>query len=230
MPNYILNSWKKDGDDVYLKLFGSTLFKKDGVLIEERTNFPYENNIRLTVKTQKQFRLRLRLPKWNEGYTIKVDGYAVETVVENGFVVLLVNKDCNIEYDINCSIVKHADKDYVWFSKGAMVYTHKVKALWKIDRGDHRSSRNFPSYNVYPVESWNYGVKEGAVVIEDGGRVFVPAYVVENWQLEVSGQRSRLPAPPKSPVVNNTHHKLIELTPYGLSECRITAFAKIKKD
>lgn len=228
MPNYILNSWKKDGDNVYLKLFTSSIFAKDGVEIEENTNFPYQNNVTLKIKTAKKFLLNLRLPKWNEGYKVTVDGNLVETKVENGFVVLPIEKDCEVEYTLLCSIIKHDDKDYVWFSKGAMVYTHKVRALWKIDRGDHRSSPKFPAYNIYPVEKWNYGIKEDGQVIEKEGKLFVPAYEVGNWQLEVSGQRSRLPAPPKNPIVNNPNCELIELTPYGLSECRITAFAKIK--
>ena len=229
MPNYILNSWKKVGKDVYLKLFGSTLFKEGGISIEEKVNFPYENNVVLTIKTDKPFRLHLRLPKWNEGFAIKIDGEEVLAVEENGFLTLNIAKDCVVNYDINCTIKKHQEKDYVWFSKGAMVYTHKVRSLWKIDRNDERSSRELPSYNIYPVEKWNYGIKEDDDVIEKDGKLLVKAYEVDNWQLEVSGQRSRLPAPPKQPIVTKKDFEYIELTPYGLSECRITAFAKIKE-
>ena len=171
----------------------------------------------------------LRLPKWNEGYTLLVDGQSIKADVENGFVVLPIEKDCTIEYNLLCSVIKHDDKDYVWFSKGAMVYTHKVRALWKIDQSDIRSSRKFPSYNIYAVDKWNYGVADDGNVVEKDGKLFVPAYEVANWQLEVSGKRSRLYAPPVDPVVNNPNSELIELTPYGLSECRITAFAKIKR-
>ena len=230
MPNYILNSWKEQGDNVYLKLFTSSLFKTRNITIEEQTNFPYENAIKLKVKTTKPFVLHLRLPKWNEGYRVSVNGQEIQTNVENGFILLPIEQDCSIDYEIRCSIIKHEDKDYVWFSKGAMVYTHKVRSLYKIDKCDERSSAKLPSYNIYPIEKWNYGIADGDTVIEQDGKLFVKAYEVENWQLETFGYKTKLPVPPTSPVVKNPYSELIELTPYGLSEARITAFAKINKN
>lgn len=236
MPNYIWNSWKQDGDNVYLKLFGSSIYQKNGIQISERVNFPYENDVKLTVKTSKKFNLHLRVPKWSEGYTIMLDGKKVLPKEENGFIMLPIEKDCVIEYNINCSIIKHIDKKCIWFSKGAIVYTYKVPAIYKIDRHDERSSEKFPSYNIYPAGKWNYGIKEDEEFIEKDGKLFVKGYEVKNWKLYVdeqikgSGQRTRLPAPPIEPIINKCNYDYIELTPYGLSECRITAFAKIKKD
>ena len=57
MPNYIWNSWKIEGDSVYLKLFGSTIFQNNGIYISEKVNFPYENNAELEIKTSKKFNL-----------------------------------------------------------------------------------------------------------------------------------------------------------------------------
>ena len=228
MPNYILNSWKKKGEDVYLKLFCSSVFKEGGITITERTKYPYENTVSLTIKTKKAFRLHLRLPKWNEGYTVCVDGKQVSCARKSGFLILPIEGDCSVEYKIECSVVKHTEKDYVWFSKGAMVYTHKVESLQKVDKGEKRSSEEFPAYLIYPIGKWNYGIADNGELKEENGRLYVEAYEVENWRLKIDGQRTRLPAPPKKPIKAYDEAKWIELTPYGLSECRITAFARIK--
>ena len=131
-------------------MFGSSVFKKDGIEIEERMNYPYENTVDLNIKTLKTFLLCLRLPKWNEGYTVQKDGKPIKCKIKNGFVEVPIENDCSIEYRIKCKIVKHKNRTCVWFSKGAMVYTHKVRSLWKTDYGDERSSKDFPSYNIYP--------------------------------------------------------------------------------
>lgn len=44
----------------------------------------------------------------------------------------------------------------------------------------------------------------------------------------VEGQVAKIPIPPRIPQVRKQECEWIELTPYGLSECRVTAFAKIK--
>ncbi len=229
MPNYILNSWKKTGDDVYLKLFCSSVFKEDGVEIKERTQYPYDNLVSLKIKTKKAFRLHLRLPAWNEGYTLSVNGATVSGEKQNGFVTLTISKDCKVEYAVKCSLKKRVKKDYVWFEKGAMVYTYKVDSLWKIDKGEKRSTKEFPAYCIYPIGKWNYGIADDGSVLEKNGKVFVAAYEVDNWKLTAEGQIARLPAPPRKPQVRSQESQYIELTPYGLSECRITAFARIKK-
>lgn len=228
MPNYIWNSWKKDGDDVYLKLFCSSVFRQDGIEIKEQTNYPYENTVKLKIRTGKGFRLHLRLPKWNEGYTLFVNGKEVQGRKQNGFVVLSVEKDCSVEYRLKCSLKKRTKNNYVWFEKGALVYTHKVDSLWKIDKSEKRSSEEFPAYFIYPIAKWNYGIADGGAFLEQGKKVLVQAYEVDNWKLIAEGQVAKMPVPPRTPQVRRQDCEWIELTPYGLSECRVTAFARIK--
>lgn len=53
------------------------------------------------------------------------------------------------------------------------------------------------------------------------------AFEIPNWKLRVDGEKTDLPSPPKKTIKNDSG-ELIELTPYGLSGCRITAFARLK--
>lgn len=230
MPNYILNSWKKIGEDVYLKLFCSSIFKEDGIEIKERTSYPYNNSIILNIKTKKPFCLHLRLPKWNEGYNLLVNGREYKGKARKGFIALQILGNCMVEYEIKCSVKKRIKNDYVWFEKGALVYTYKVDSLRRIDTGEKRSTKEFPAYCIYPTAKWNYGVADNGEIIEKDGRIFIQAYEVDNWRLKVfdNGRHTKLPLPPSNPTVREQDPEWLELTPYGLSECRITAFAHIK--
>lgn len=83
-------------EDVYVNLYvGSTatisLARGSVVLIQE-TNHPWQGAVRLTLRPQKAvsaFRLRLRVPGWCRGVSVRINGQVVpKPPQENGYIVL----------------------------------------------------------------------------------------------------------------------------------------------
>ena len=247
MPNYILNSWKKSGNDIFLKLYSSGVFEADGIKIEEHTDYPFEDTISLLVSAEKPYRLHFRLPKENEGYTIKKNGEIVDTVKENGFTVVEVCGDCNMEIAFAFSVRKHIEDRCIWFSRGAVVYANAIKTRKEIDEAELRQSEAFPAYNCYAAEKWNFGLKENcAAKVDSEGSLTVTGFEIEGWDLvqtkkltrcinlydkvsvELEGDFVLSPALPDKATAGA--EKIIKLVPYGFAKLRVTAFPKILEE
>ena len=241
MPNYIMNAWKKEGDDVYLKLYAASVFDKDGIMIEEQTAYPFKDEVKLTITTDKSIKLYIRLPKGNDGYEIKENGKTINVKEERGFAVINVNGNCEVNITFQFSVIKHVEDNYVWFSRGAVVYANAIKTRKERDINEERQSKDFPAYNMYAEEKWNYGVRENCEIREIGdGSIRVDGYEVEDWELEKADDVERCvnlydkvyvkekgefiftPRLPEKPKVGAK--KELKLTPYGFAKLRIAAF------
>ena len=92
-------------------------------------------------------------------------------------------------------IKTHLQKEYVWFSKGPLVYSMGMKGIRKIDREEPKSSKKFPAYNIYPDEQWRYCLLEeptftpgeraaGFDLKEKLPYLEVKAAVIDNWTFD----------------------------------------------
>ena len=245
MPNYILNSWAAESNDVYLKLFGESKFVFDGVEIIEETNYPFDNTVKISIKCSKVFNLHIRLPQWVKSYSLNFNGEV--SSVKKGFITLCVENDCEFLIKFDCELVTHRKDNYVWFSKGVLVYSYDPNNLITIDKDIPAQTEEFPAFNIYAKNDWAYGVDDDCNVIEnDNGTLSLEVYEIDNWKLKrvkrLSGAKNEsnknFPSKkenfvftPPIPIKPQKSGKkqLITLVPYGKTLCRITAFPRIKR-
>lgn len=66
---------------------------KNVVTLTQKTNYPWDGDVRLTVEPQQpgEFALRLRIPGWCSGATLKVNGAPVKMDVEKGYATIQRN-------------------------------------------------------------------------------------------------------------------------------------------
>ncbi len=66
---------------------------KNVVTLTQKTNYPWDGDVRLTVEPQQpgEFALRLRIPGWCNGATLKVNGAPVKLDVEKGYATIRRN-------------------------------------------------------------------------------------------------------------------------------------------
>ena len=253
MPNYILNSAKRYGNEVYIASFCDADYDFGDIRITERTEFPFEESIEFDIATEKRFILKLRIPEWADGYELTVDGKEVQVKTIHGFVDMEISGDCSVRLSLSSSIEKVQTRDGVYFQKGALVYSLGQKGRREIDNTEPRSSSEFPAYNMYPTEKWCYGIAENAVArfICGSGRDFdldrdlphleIYAYeaksqrLLEVSEIEVttdlykgvkhteSGHYVFTP-PPNGQQEFFGDSTLIKLYPYGACKLRITVF------
>jgi len=248
-PKFAANLWMATDDDGLAAVaYGpcSVNAKVRGgkeITIDVDTNYPFEETIRMTVRTSSpaQFPIRLRIPAWANGATIAVNGEpailsqpkdvepgtfaTVERVWNDGDAIVLTFPMA-IE-------VERRFHDSVTVKRGPLVYSLKIGERWEKLGGEEPHA----NYAVYPTTPWNYGLAidpenpQAKVVIKDVGDV---VYGPDTSPIEIKVKGRRIPewtmvsnsaGPlPQSPVQSSEPLEELTLIPYGCAKLRITEF------
>lgn len=178
MPNYVRNMWRTENNEIYAVLFGASVYTTQiggaSVRIEQKTNYPFEENIEFCVSAQTPFRFYIRLPEWTENCVLTVNGKSAGIEKENGFLSLYIQKDSVISLRLESSVKAHRRGKTVYFTKGALTYCLGMYGDRQIDVSEDRSSKLFPAYNIYADKEWRYAVKPETAE-------FFPCENAEKW-------------------------------------------------
>lgn len=149
LPQYIYAVKDKS---LYVNLFAGneTQVKVGGknIVLEQKTNYPWDGDVEMTVKKGAQFALNIRIPGWvrgevvpsdlytyvdgkHLGYSVKVNGQEVKSELQNGYFVIdrkWKNGDkVQVHFDMEPRLVKangrvQADKGRAEVERGPLVY------------------------------------------------------------------------------------------------------------
>lgn len=186
------------------------------VTIVESTEYPFSENVRLSISTPKQVRfpLYVRIPRWCEGTNIKVNGKRVRAKFEplsyaalertwgNGDIV-------EIEFPARITVnVWEKNKNSVSVNRGALTFSLKIGEKWVKYDGREKSSdkrvidvvMKWPAYEVYPTTAWNYGLAFDAAnaaasfeVIKKSGPVAEQPFTPEATPIELRAKARKIP-------------------------------------
>ena len=68
-------AYAMNGDTLYVNLYGQNSLKTKDLEIEQTTNYPWDGNIKLTIKKAKKLStVKLHKPNWADKYTVMVNG------------------------------------------------------------------------------------------------------------------------------------------------------------
>jgi hypothetical protein len=257
IPNYIMHMWMGTTDNgLAATLYGPSVVntvvgKNIPVKIINKTDYPFKENIQITVELDKthRFPLYLRIPEWCKQPEIKVNGKLI-TIDRtlSGFAkidrkwkkgdTIDLNFPMSIEvaagkettfpqtdyfYDRPLAKEQHVNNPFCIISYGPLLFSLPVKDL---DPNEQASD-----------EKWNY-----ALVSEDTQTIQISRSEMPqtwSWQLEDAPIKlttkaktfdwqpsALLPLP--SEEVTGDEDAYITLVPYGCTKFRITMFPVIK--
>ncbi|MCP1160662.1 beta-L-arabinofuranosidase domain-containing protein [Bacillus infantis] len=215
------------------------------VLVNVDTQYPFRDyvSIKLGLKEESTFPIKLRIPGWCENFSLKINGEDLaESKNVNGYVTVdrkWKNEDhIQLVLPMRIKFEKRADCA-VSISRGPIVYALKIEELWRKRSGNNM----FPNMEVVPLSSWNYGLKlninypEGSFKIEEKEIKNQPfssscppvllkgkGKKLSEWKLE-NNSAGTLPI---SPVHTNEPEEDVELIPYGGARLRIGEFPWVK--
>jgi hypothetical protein len=230
----------------------SFAFKPHGVpvSVQEETDYPFRDRVRLTIKADKavKFPLFLRVPGWAAGASLTV-GKGPKISLKPGEFHRLDREWNGVE-----SVVLHFPmkarterrfRGAITLERGPLLYSLALGEKW-IRIHEDKPLRELPhaDYEVRPTTPWNYGLildearpessisfKEAPVgempfALPGGGMTAqVKGRLLPDWKLE-HGSAAEVPTgemASSEPVVPLT------LRPYGCSRLRITEFPLLKK-
>ncbi|MCG8308418.1 MAG: glycoside hydrolase family 127 protein [Cytophagales bacterium] len=182
-PYYVENLWMATPDNgLVTALYGAckvTAKVGDGteVTIREETNYPFEEEIRFTVESEKavDFPLYIRIPKWCDKPSVKVNGKSIPLQAAGRNYVRIQRrwgKGDKVELGLPMELgVKTWTENHnsVSVSYGPLTFSLKIDENYKrMDSektaiGDSRwqngvDKSNWPSWEIYPASDWNYGL------------------------------------------------------------------------
>jgi hypothetical protein len=231
--------------EVSAKVGGGTTVK-----ITETTDYPFSEtiNFKLSLPTTVKFPLYLRVPRWCDAASVKINGQATG-VKSKPLALLALNREWQDGDTVSLQLpmqltVRTWDKNQnaVSVNHGPLSYSLAIKERWaKYGTRD----ANWPEWEVLPDSAWNYGLvldraaleKSFTVVRKPGplpAQPFTPDTVpiflkgkarkIPNWQMDRLSLVAKLQP---SPVRSDEPVEDITLIPMGAARLRIAMFPVI---
>ncbi len=225
----------------------TTVGDKVNVTIREETNYPFEEEIRFEILTEKSvaFPLHLRIPAWCREASLVLNGKPLGT--ENAGRIVRVERtwkngdriSLKLTMDVTTSNWGRNSRS---IERGPLVYALKLGERW--EKGSDEKEGEY--YSVFPTSAWNYGLLRD-VVNDPAAHLKVKVKAMhESFKWNLANAPVEISAParmiPGWQAVNGVAHqpvtdrngvykgevgeevKWITLVPYGFTKVRIVAF------
>ena len=244
-PKFTASLWMASQEDglvaaAYAPSEVQTVVRGVPVHVIEETSYPFRGEIQLTVNPESAvlFPLRLRIPAWAAGSTVRVNGKDEPAAEPGSFARVEREWRRGDRVEIAFPMQPRVSR---WFhgsvavERGPLVFSYGIGEDWlKLrDRG------MTADWQVYPTTQWNYALqlKPGAAAegitetlatvgaVPFSGKdpavmLKVQARKVSSWHAE-DGVAAPLPA---SPVQADGPLETVTLVPYAAAKLRVTAF------
>jgi len=254
-PWYAENLWQASADDglvawmysaceVTAKVGGSA-----EVTIVETTNYPFAGSVKLTVKTagRARFPLYLRVPRWCEGFSVRVNGKKVDSSVAGGSYLRIEREwhdgdTVEIDMSMRVSLTTWPRTGAVTVDRGPLSYSVKIGEDW---RKKPTSSNDWLEWEVFPTTPWNYGLvvkgepRECFEVIEQAGPLSAQPWTPDSAPIEIKTRAKQIPnwKLPKdltcpelqpSPIKSDQPEEEITMIPLGCARLRMSVLPTIE--
>ncbi len=219
------------------------------VTIAERTQYPFEEQVSLTIKTAQpvEFSLYLRVPGWCGQPAVKIAGQASAVAGRAGAYLRIDRRWSDgdtVELTLPMQISLRtwtANMNSVSIDRGPLTYSLKIGERYVQEGG----TEDWPAWEVHPTTPWNYGLvldatqpaKSFEVVHRDWPADDMP-FTLDGVPLELRARGKRIPqwqmdhlglvGPLQpSPVISDEPAEPITLVPMGAARLRIASFPVI---
>ena len=253
LPNYATRMWMSGNQGGIAAVFygPSTLRHRTGaekvpVTIVERTDYPFDGRIELTITTEKPvaFPLYVRIPAWAEGSTVTINDKASAEKPEAGK-FLKLNRTFATGDVVKLNFPMRLREEMpvangMSLLRGPLVYSLKIKEDKTALTDVVRASKEMPAWDISSRSPWNYAL--AIDVPQDLAKVrveshpvtgfpwtqenvpvilTVPAHRIPSWTLTPEGKNPPLP---NSPFTVALQTEDVQLVPEGATQLRISVF------
>lgn len=252
-PKFAAHLWMRSPDDglvavAYAPNSLRTIVRGRPVHARLDTDYPFRDTLRFTVTVDGRLRfpLRLRVPVWAAGATLRVAGGRPQVLKPGTFHRLERAWSGTTELELRLPMAAKITRRYnqaLALERGPLVFALNPRETWTRVNAD-KPHRELPhaDFEVRPASPWNYGLlvdeaqperslrfeerpvgerpfsPEGAGVVAHVKGRRVPGWKLERgWAAEVSPQ----PESSREPVED------LVLIPYGCAKLRVTEFPRL---
>ncbi|MBQ7518225.1 MAG: glycoside hydrolase family 127 protein [Bacteroidales bacterium] len=248
LPNFVARMWLKDRDGgLVAALYGPSTLVHGGLTVEERTQYPFDNQVSFVFKTDNPVKIpfSFRKPLWCKAWTVQVNGKPVKTDEDahRYFRLDRTIKDgdrIDVVFEMPVITVGAAGQG-ICFQRGPLLYALPIAEKWEEDktvypelRGKHSENPDFKAWNITPAGPFNYALDQivTKVVKKDvpeGSYPYdCPPYTIKlplrriTWEL--TNGKCTPPLPRYGAKAQSEVSEILELVPYGCTQLRLTVF------
>lgn len=235
-PKLALATYMYNDDSVINVLPIPAELKTDEFVINLETNYPFENTLKYTIESEKDFKFEVRIPAGAEKITVNGEAAGEKLVFD---IVKGESKEIIVTFDFTPAFVDYA-YDLKYVKCGNLVFSLPIKHKSIMKEYERNNvERKFPycDYELLPVSDWNYAFSDDMLEKKTEVVCAVPFSGSEppvtikvkmkkiDWGFE-DGFDSVCAKVPKStePVSDEMQ---MELIPYGCTKLRMTVMPKI---
>ena len=219
------------------------------VTITEKTRYPFDESIQLTVTTGKpvSFPLYLRIPGWCENPKLIINGKKAAVKARPGAYILIDRKwmdgdRVSLSLPMKITLTKWTkNKNSVSVNRGPLTYSLKIGEKYVRAGGTDK----WPAWEIHPTTPWNYGLVLNEKDPTSSFRAVYKAWPDDDQPfeaiaapIELRVKAKKIPAWQKdhlglvgklqpSPVKSNELTETVTLVPMGCARLRISAFPTI---
>ncbi len=239
-PKFTLSAFIKNGNKITNVIPVPVSLNDNGISIKLDTDYPFNNEFRYTVNSDKDFEFIIRIPSFAD--KIVLNGNNIEKTAELSFPVKSgESKEIFLSYETEPHFVNrpHGLKTV---RCGSLVFSLPIKYEKKMyEYVENNVERKYPycDYEYIPQSDWNYGFADGSLKLSRNSisdipfssekpPVTVTAKLAKiDWGLEDGFETVCAKVPLKDEPIGEDED--ISLYPYGCAKLRMTEMPFVKK-
>jgi hypothetical protein len=220
-----------------------------GIKIDCATDFPFKDTVNLTVTTPKpvSFPLYLRVPRWCDDVSVKINGIPVSSKANSQSYLVLSREWKNgdsvaLHLPMRTTVTTWAkNRNAVSVDHGPLTYSLAIPETWH----QYAGSAGWPEWEVTTSAPWNYGLvlnrnapEQSFDLITKAGDIPANPFTPSSAPIEMRAKAKRIPGwaadddgmtpvLQESPAKSEAATENISLIPMGAARLRITAFPTI---
>ncbi len=227
---------------IYAPCVVETLVRQVPVRLREVTDYPFRDQLSITVEPQRPvvFPLKLRLPGWARGARVSVNGHAIRSTAQDGFIVVERNwregDRVDVAFDFATRTVPGFNQS-VSVEHGPLLFSLPIVERWEKLRDRGLTA----DWEVHPGSPWNYAIVQGTrfdrseqpiSAVPFSNRtppvtITVSGRPLPQWTADKSSNYA-LPPPPSPVQLTDGAAQALTLIPYGAAKLRITSFPTVE--
>ena len=174
LPEMLGYVWSSGDNELLLNIPIANTFHGELGEVKVQGNYPYNGEITIKVRSDKDFTLRIRIPEWCKNYKFSLNGQNIEPVIELGYAVFKRSWQksdvikCNFDMPIkvmrsNLKVTGNTGR--IALMRGPLVYACETIDNPKgIANMIIKSKQNFECCNVAGLPEGTVGIKGKAIV------------------------------------------------------------------